>query len=246
MKENKKKVLLLTGSDRNMYNVLHLTIPSKLRYVKKYEYDIMIMNSFRKYPEYNVNSNNDLIDLGFSKTIYMFQMLEHYDVVMWLDGDSIITNDSYPIESFLTDEHCLYFSYDWPVSPDQKSGHSGFSGGNFIVKLTDKTNEIFSVFVNMAQRYLNDVGCDQACFNAMYNFTEYGKYIKVLDHKYLNSVPESILTTSTWSSDPNRSGPNKTHNIVNPWTEDSFIAHLTGCTAKDREDLLNSYFKKYL
>lgn len=246
MKKNNKRVLLLTGSDSNMYDVLDLTIPSKLKYVRKYGYDFMTISSFKKYPEYNINSDNDLIDLGFSRTIYMFQMLEHYDIIMWLDSDSIITNNSYNIETFLTEDHCLFFSYDWAVSPDGSTNFSGFNGGNFIMQSTKDINELFSGFVNSAQQYLSDVGSDQACFNAMYKFTEFKKYIKILDHKYLNSVPESILTTSVWGSDPNRSGPNRTHKIVNPWSEDSFMAHLTGCTAEDRIQLLNSHFKKYL
>lgn len=45
----------------------------------------------------------------------------------------------------------------------------------------------------------------------------------------------------TWLSDPDRS-----HNLRYSCTEDSFIAHLSGWTAKDKENLLNLYFKKYL
>jgi lipopolysaccharide biosynthesis glycosyltransferase len=242
----KKNVLILTGADEKMHDVLDLTIPSKLKYARKYGYDFMTLSSFRKYPEYNINSSNDVIDLAFSRTIYMFQMLEHYDVIMWLDGDSIITNDNYNIETFLTEEHCLYFSYDWAVAEDGSTNHSGFNAGNFILQSTKEINELFSGFVNTAQYYLNDVGTDQACFNAMYKFTEFKKYIKILDHKYLNSVPESILTTSVWSSCTSRSGPNRTHTIVNPWTENSFIAHLTGCSAEDRVQLLKGYFQKFL
>jgi len=240
-----RKVLVITGGDSRVHSVLDLTIPSKFRYAQKHKYDFNILRSFKSIPSINIDGEN-LIGLGFSRVIYAFQMLEHYDVVMWLDSDSIVTNSNLTIDDFIDDEHTIYFSYDWPVSPDGSTGHVGFSGGNFIIKSTKQVEELFSTFVNSSQHFLNDTGADQACFNAIYNRTPLKQQFKILEHKYLNAVPESILTTNTWASDPNRSGKDKTFTIINPWTEDSFIAHLTGCTTDDRINLLNTHFKKYL
>jgi hypothetical protein len=239
-----KKVLVLTGGDNNLHEVLDLTVPSKLRYARKYGYDFMCLNSFKKYPEYNIN--NDNIGLSFSRTIYMFRMLAHYNIIMWLDADSIVTNYNYPIESFITNDHSLYFSYDWPVSSNGDSGHEGFSGGNFIVQLTHNSAEIFDKFVYSAQTYLNDSGADQACFNYLYKATHLKSYIKILEHKYLNAVPEFIKNTEIWKNDPNRVGPNSSFKITSPWNENCFIAHLTGCSNSDRVNLLNNELKKYL
>jgi hypothetical protein len=239
-----KKVLVLTGSDNNLHKLLDLTIPSKLKYTRKHGYDFMILNSFRKYPKFNID--NDNIGLSFSRTIYMFQMLEHYDIIMWLDADSIITNDNYPIECFLTDTHSMYFSYDWPVAADGSGYHSGFSGGNFIIKSTENTKEILDMFIDASKVFLKDSGADQACFNALYNQTHLRSYIKILEHKYLGAVPDFIKETDVWKKDNNRVGPNSTFKIVSPWNENCFIAHLTGCSIKDRIDLLNNKFQKYL
>jgi len=239
-----KKVLVLTGGDTNIHSVLDLTIPSKLRYCEKYGYDFMNLRSFKKYPEYNIN--NDNIGLGFSRTVTMFRMLHYYDVIMWLDADSIITNDNYPIESFLVDDYSMYFSYDWSVSPNGDSGHYGFSGGNFILRLTNNVSEIFNVFINTAQYYLKDSGADQACFNEIYNTTHIKSYIKILEHKYLGAVPEFIKNTEVWRNDPNRIGSDSLFKIVSPWNENCFIAHLTGCSNDDRIALLNNELKKYL
>jgi len=239
-----KKVLVLTGGDSNIYEVLSLTIPSKLRYAIKYGYDFMCLNSFKEYPEYNIT--NDNTSLGFSRTVYMFKMLQHYDIIMWLDADSIITNDNYPIESFLIDTHSMYFSYDWPVAVDGSSYHSGFSGGNFIIQFTQNSAEIFNTFIHIAQEYLKDPGADQACFNYIYNVTDLKSYIKVLEHKYLNAVPEFIKNTDVWKNDLNRVGPNSMFKIESPWNEDCFIAHLTGCSNNDRVNMLNNELKKYL
>jgi hypothetical protein len=244
IKDSEKRVLLLTGSDSNMHPVLDLTIPSKLRYARKYGYDFMSLSSFKKYPEYNID--NDHIGLGFSRTLYMFKMLEHYDVIMWLDADSIITNDSYSIDKFLTEDHTLYFSYDWPVASDGSTNHRGFSGGNFILQHTKNISEVFQMFMYKSQTYLKDSGADQACFNWIYNHTNIRSHIKILDHKYLGAVPEFIKTTEVWRNDKNRVGPNSTFNIASPWNEDCFIAHLTGCSTADRINMLNNQLKKYL
>jgi hypothetical protein len=240
----KKRVLVMTGSDSNMHNVLDLTVPSKIRYTQKHGYDFLTLRSFKPIPELGID--NDIIGLGFARTIFAFQMLEYYDVVMWLDGDSIITNDKMPIEDFITKDHTIYFSYDWPVAVDGSTGHVGFSGGNFILQLTDQTNTLLNTFVQASQQYTKDTGSDQACFNAIYNQTPLRKDFKILDHKYLNAVPEFISRTSTWQADPNRTGPNKRFTIPSPWNEDCFIAHLTGCSSDDRIDLLQNELKSYL
>lgn len=238
------KVLVLTGSDKEMYSVLDLTIPSKLRYARKYGYDFMTLSDFMEYPTLNIKKST--IGIGFSRVIFAYQMLEYYDTVMWLDADSIVTNLNYSIDRFLTSEYGLYFSYDWPVSPDGSTGHVGFSSGNFIIQKTDKIQELFDVFINLGQQYLEDCGADQACLNAIYNRHHIGKHIKLLEHKYLGAVPLSIEETNTWKSDLNRTGPNRRFTIPNPWNEDCFIAHLTGCSNEDRIDLLKNKFSKYL
>jgi hypothetical protein len=173
-------------------------------------------------------------------------MLEHYDVVMWLDGDSIVTNNTMPIEDFITDTHTAYFSYDWPVAPDGSTGHVGFSGGNFILQLTKDTEALFNTFLQASQQYLHDSGADQACFNAIYNQTPLRGSFKILEHRYLNAVPDFITRTKVWQACPNRTGPNKTFTIPAPWNEDCFLAHLTGCNTEDRVDLLQNEFKNYL
>jgi len=230
--KSKKRVLVLTGSDSNMHTVLDLTIPSKFRYAQRHGYDFQVLRSFRDFPE--LTNDNRSVGVGFARALQAFGMLEHYHVVMWVDGDAIITNDSLPIEHFITDEHSIYFSYDWPVASDGSTGHVGFSAGNFILQSTATIEALFETFLKGMQHFLNDAGSEQACFNAIYNQTSLRSTFKILEHSYLNAVPEAVLTTEVWASDPNRVGPNRTFPIVSPWTDTSFLAHLTGCTTQDR------------
>jgi hypothetical protein len=248
MNKQLKSVLLLTGSDSNMWEVLDLTIPSKCRYVNKYGYDLMIKKTFQEFTEYDFSKDRmQMRYIGFSRLLNAFLMLEHYDVVMWIDGDSIITNPDLSIEHFINDDQCFYASYDWACSEDSKTGRTSFSTGNFILQRTKNISELYNAFYQASRRFLDDEGAEQSTLNYVYN-TDYSlrNSFKILDQHYLNAVPDSILETKVWSSDPNRSGITKTMPIVNPWTPDSFLAHLTGCTNQDRINQLNTYFTKYL
>ena len=240
--ENKKRILIVTGGDSNIHEVLDFTTPSKIRYAKKHGYDFMSLRSFKKIPEYNIDSG--LISIGFARSIPLFQMMELYDAIVWFDADSIITNDSYKIEDIIESNHTIYFSFDWPY--ESKNPHSSFSSGNFILQKTPSIDELFGVFLQYSQRFLNDVGSDQTCFNTIYKETDLRKDFKILDHKYLNSVPKFLENTKTWISDPNRTGPMAQNKIVSPWTEDSFIAHLTGVTNEERIEIINKHFIKYI
>lgn len=245
-KEQKKKVLVLTGSDDSMHSVLDMTIPSKQRYVQKHGYDLLIRRSFRPIPELGFLDN--IIGIGFLRTLMVFQMLEQYDVVMWIDGDSIITNENIPVEDFLVGDHSFYASWDWLSHANGQPGYNGFSSGNFIIRRTPNSKKLFDAFLEVSKYFTQDEGADQVTLNTIYNAggEDLRKEFKVLEHKYLNAVPEFMVDTKTWKADPKRTGPTKTHTIIAPWNEDCFLAHLTGCTTEDRIYILQTYLKKYL
>ena len=240
----KKKVLVLTGSNETMYDVLDLTITSKRKYTQQHGYDLLVKRFFQDHPEYGYQANN--IGIGFSRVLFAFQMLEHYDVVMWLDADSIVTNTNLPIEHFIEGPESFFASYDWLSHKNGGPGHTGFSTGNFIIKRTDNTPTLYSAFFQESQRFLEDHGADQTTLNYIHNNTSLRSEFAILDHSFLNAVPELITTTNDWSSDPKRSGPTKTHSIVHPWTQDCFLMHLTGCSNEDRIQLLKKHFAHYL
>ena len=243
-----KSVLVLTGGDKSMWEVLDLTVPSKQQYANKHGYDLTVKRSFPEFPEYGFSTERmQSRYIGFSRALTAFLMLEHYDVVMWIDGDAIITNLDLPIEHFINDRQTFYASYDWACCKNSKQGRTSFSTGNFIIQRTDDTSNLYSRFYEASRNFLNDVGAEQSTLNYIYNVdASLQKSFCILDQQYLNAVPESILETSVWASDPNRSGVTKTMPIESPWTQKSFLAHLTGCTNQDRVDQLRTHFSKYL
>jgi len=234
-----KRVLLITGTtdmlrkpnevDNTMEEVFDLTLPSKLRYVKKHGYDILSLRSF------GVDNRNVFteIDLGFLRVIRVFEMLEYYNVVMWIDADSIITNDNFSIDEFQLDQdHSFYASWDW-------SGKGTISTGNFIIQKCPSTNEMFDAFLKVG-KYVKDTnqwGWEQTTMNIIRSQTNLGKHIKILDHKYLNAVPNELELLETWKD---------RMKIFSPWSSDSFLSHFTGISNKDRIETLQTYFKDYL
>ena len=234
-----KRVLILTGTtdilrnpnetDFTMEEVFDLTLPSKVNYAKKHGYDILALRSF------GTDQNNVFThtDLGFLRVLKTFDMLKHYDIVVWVDADSIITNDIFSIDDFeLDDDHCFYVSWDW-------TNKSTFSTGNYIIKNTPSTENMFKAFLTVGKHVkdTNQWGWEQTTMNIIHTQTNLGKHIKVLDHKFLNAVPKELELLDVWQ-DRKR--------IFSPWSPDSFLSHFTGISNKDRIETMQKYFKDYL
>jgi hypothetical protein len=218
------KTLILTGSDQSMIDVLDLTLPSKQEYCKKHNYDLLALRSFAADTECNFNSSH----VGFLRAVMAFRQLRFYDNVMWIDADSIITNMDYKIEDFIQNEACFIASYDW-------MHFNSFSTGNFIIRKTNDTQNLFNRFLAVSQYRLNDIMAEQGTLNQIYNELDSNKTMfNILPHKFLNSVPEFLVDTGTWRNDNNRSG------IIKPWTPDCFLAHLTGLSTAERVNILSN------
>ena len=75
---------------------------------------------------------------------------------------------------------------------------------------------------------------EQYTLNTLWARTEFKKTIKILDHKFLGGVP--IQIEDVW----------KKNKIIDPWTEDHFLAHFTGISDENRINIMKTYFGKYL
>lgn len=233
-----EKVLVLTGADEKMKDVLNLTIPSKLKYANKWGYDFLTINNFRVYSQYNMDKRH----LGFSRFIYALELLNYYDFVMWIDGDAIITNDNYSIHDFMinisNNKNNFFFSSDWMHNPQNfPGGHSYFSSGNFILKSSQETEFLAENFLHIAQYHLDDIMQEQGTLNHMSFLPEFKDYFKILHQKYLNSVPIFVSQTEIWKD---------RLPIFYPWNEDCFLAHFTGTSNEDRINIIKNNFKKFI
>jgi|688.fasta_scaffold430127_2 hypothetical protein len=231
-----KRVLVLTGTtndpsnsnDNTMEEVFDLTLPSKQRYSKKYGYDLLALRSFGNGDVYGFKDT----DIGFLKATRTFEMLRYYDIVMWIDADSIITNHM-PITDFPIEDNSFCASYDW-------AWKESFSTGNFIIQRTNEFDQLFDIFLQIGKQCSGRLMQEQEVLNYMQKNTNLKNTMKSLEHRFLNAVPSFITETPTWKADNNRTG------IVSPWSDDCFLAHLTGCTNHDRINLLRDKFANHL
>lgn len=215
--------------DFPMLDVFDATLKSKQLYAQKYNYDLMLLYSFGEDP----NGIFHHYKLGILRVLRCIQFLNYYDTVMWIDADSLITNDSYKIEDFEIDnEHCFYCSWDW-------NGKFSLSTGNFILHKTKKLEQ-FNQLILSVGKYVVDNGIwgeEQTTVNIISQQPNSQNMIKVLDHKYLNSSPpESMFSEIGVNRSP----------IPYPWTDESFLIHVTGLTNKHRLQILNKHFKEKL
>lgn len=240
-----KKTLILTGTtdilrsptetDNSYKELLQLTLPSMQRYAEKYDYDLLVMRSFGEDSHNRFLNTHIGSNMGFLRVLRAFEMLDYYDNVMWIDGDSIVTNNTYAIDDFHLDEnHCFYASWDW-------NGKYTFSTGNFIIQKNKHTKEFFDQFILTSQYIIsnNIWGQEQTTLNAMYTNSSLRNVIKILDHKYLGAIPGiEMYPGISWSKD--RMSPRF------PWNEDAFICHITGLVNATRVHILKTHFNKYL
>jgi len=212
--------------------VANTTIPSKERYAKKHGYDFLSIRYF------GTDHGNKLpIDgpVSFIRAYRAFRMLDEYDIVVWLDADSLITNPEIKIEDLAADNYSFYASWAW-------SGGNLFSTGNFILKRTETIDTLFQAFYENMDKF-ND---EQELFNTIYNqdFLSLRKTMKILDTCVFESLPDVDLYKSVTTPPWEWVIP---HVYVQcPWKEGNFLVHITCSKNKIRMNLLQSYFHHYL
>jgi hypothetical protein len=210
-----------------MEEVFELSLPSKQRYAKKHGYDLLSMRSLGK----DMRGIFSYSEIGFQRALRTFEMLGSYDIVMWLDADSIITNDNYKIEDFIGKSNKIFYaSYDW-------HGYSNFSCGNFIIRKTSNTQNFINAFYSIGSSLTGAVREEQNTLNIMHMHTNLKNEFEVLEHRFLSSIPSQEMYESRWIA----SRP-----IVGKWNEECFLIHLTGACNMHRIEILKNNFKDYL
>lgn len=230
------KSLIVTGATEDMFPVLDLTLESKQKYASKHKYDLLVKRSwegvakyhFKQYEDQLLGYHKPLLGiLGFLRVLICFEHLKEYDVVMWLDGDSTVTNSDVLIEEITRDENaCFFASYDWAV------GVRSFSTGNFAVKRHSKTQEVYEQFLETSKSVIGNIMQEQRTLNLIFSaHSNLSGCLKIVPRKFLNSVPKLQEQMNTWRGRPA---------IEEPWTPECFIAHLTGLTQDERLKILTN------
>jgi hypothetical protein len=230
-----KRILLVTGytkSNLDIYaangdipikEIADMTLPSKQRYASRHGYDLLSICDFGEDIEKNIKETN----IAFLRVARTADMLKYYDIVVWIDADSLITNNELKIENFPLDNNITFYaSYDW-------NGRYTISSGNFILLKNHYTQDFLNSLYNLSTRFETD----QEGMNFLYQYSQYKNIMKILDHDYLNATPTKEMYAEQWKTRPD---------IPYPWNENSFLCHLTGASNIHRKRILNTYFSKFL
>jgi lipopolysaccharide biosynthesis glycosyltransferase len=236
----KKRILIVTGAteifpekgDTGIMSVLDASMVSKQKYAQKHNYDLICMRSFGS----DISGRYKDTDIGFLRVLRVFDFLEYYDIVMWIDADAIITNDSYKIEDFeLTDQHVFYASPDW-------NNNNTFNTGNFIIKKTENLKYFKETFLAASKNFQNE----QDTINFLFYNTQLKLLMKMIHHRYLNSALDNKLAIPLLEPSDQVGWSRNRPNVVNPWNKDYFLIHLTGMSNVNRINIMNKIFQEYL
>jgi hypothetical protein len=205
--------------------VFDITFQSKVKYAKKHGYDFLSLNGFGTDRSGKYNPTQ----IGYLRILRVFENIEKYDYIMWIDADALVTNPNIAIENFEIDNSIFYCSYDW-------NGYYSLNTGNFILKNTPHTMSFIDVFYKISKNY--SMPEEQATINAMYLIPDIKPYIKVLEHKFLNAVPSvDIVKKEIWGNKPTP---------PRPWNPGDFLVHATGLPNNERVRIFNECFKNYI
>lgn len=234
-----KRVLILTGASDNIGDsgfreLLDTTLPSKQRYAKAHNYDLMCLRSF---PEDTNSGFTEKQDVGVIRlnTAMKCLMTLDYDVVFWVDADAIITNESVRVEELISDDAVFYASLEHQSWAEPINA---MNTGNFIVVKNHNTKDFYSRFIEFYTQNKEKLKNEQNAINILYRSGVLSNHIKVLG-RTLNGVPISLTV---------RRGVLYQDRDINicPWNENNLIMHLPGLPNTDKIQIMKREFGKYL
>ena len=239
----KKRILVLTGAtdsfrteqsegDSLFEDVLKMTIASKKRYAEKHGYDFKVLKEFGSDPLSVFEDNH----IGPQRLLCVFDALTEYDVVMWLDGDALITNNQYSVEQMGLEENIVFCGSNvWNGMHVNNLPY--FSTGNFMFHKTNGLTNVINAFYDIARGIGASRTEEQHILNLIHKFTILRDLFRIVPNCIFESVPDQTIYERYYTY----SSP-----AVHVWNENNFLVHLTGPNNRDRIEIMEKYYHKYL
>jgi len=213
------RTLVLTGCSPAMAEVHALTVESKRAWSARHGYDFHEIRRWDAAPA-----------IVWQKMEWIQRMLAHYDEVVWLDADAIVTNAVHSttnlVETGRNDGAVIYASKDWGPC-DAGAEWFWFNTGNMIVRVAPDWELLFEAMFRLGrERWWNTWGFEQSTLQALKRVAPWSRMIEVLPRAVLNAVPRSV-----------QQGPD------NAWHPVCFLAHITGVPNERRVEILKEGFE---
>jgi len=212
------KICIATLFDKGYNKIAEITTPNMAQYARKHGYDFLA--SMRKY---------DDRPTAWQKIPLIYDLLNSYDWVVWLDIDCLIVDFSYKLEDFIDENYSLILGYSHQIET-----------GVFFIKNADASRKILTKTYNKTE-FINDGAWEQTAM----------KHV-LCESKDLDQLTKKI-SMDPINLDPNFKNPPSIHplarapGMIKYWeSKKPFIIHAGwGQEGQDRKySILKYYLEK--
>lgn len=138
--KNKKRIAIVTLFDKNYADLAKLSIPNKMSYAGKYDYDFIYFN--------DVIDRTRPAQWGMVKAVESLLLTDKYDWVWWIDLDSLIVNFDIQLESIIDNNYDLIFT---------ANKYSYISNGSAFYRNCDLTKQFLRDAYDLEKPYLKNI-----------------------------------------------------------------------------------------
>lgn len=210
------KTLVITGSTSAMREIHAVTVRGKQDWAALHGYDFL-----------DVRQWHDESAVVWQKMALLERNMSQYELVVWLDADTVVTNPAWKAEDFVQGQRSVvYASGDWGPCPEEDRWY-WFNTGNMVVRWlgADSIRFFEAMWQRGRDKWWNIWGFEQSTLQEMKRDPAFANLICTLPGKMLNAVPRSVQE--------------HTHN---PWDDKDFVAHITGITNAHRLEVVKGGF----
>jgi hypothetical protein len=162
------------------------------------------------------------------KILLLYNLLKYYEIVMWMDSDTIIVDPSEDIRNELNTNHLVYMTSYFgrkPLFPNS---------GVIVVKRDPKTLEILEKVWKHKKKHRRE-WWDQQAFLKLLGYKN--KNVRILDYKGPTKyTPYFGILSVKWNSRPNREDVDK----------EPIIMHHCGLKWEERIKRMKKSYKQFL
>jgi len=195
--KNKKRIAIVTLFDKNYKSLAELSIPNKMAYAAKYNYEFIYFD--------DVIDKSRPPQWGMVKAVEKLLLTNKYDWVWWIDLDSLIMNFDIKLESIIDENYDIVFT---------ANQYSYISNGSAFYKNSDVTKQFLKDAYDLEKPYLKNIDVNvfdhaqQSMRLLLLNETHYKQRVKMIHERVCNSfcttTDPSVLTYyPNWNIDEN-------------------------------------------
>ena len=163
------------------------------------------------------------MNLGFAKVALLLEVLDsnQYDVLHWSGTDTLITNFSIPLTTFLYDNYHVTIATDF----------NGIQSDSFVVRNTPEGRGWLQNIMDKMPQYLNHPFLEQGVM--MESYQQYQNVVKIVPQRFLNSYYYSLYRNKGARDNNDKMG------LSGQWEMGDFLLHAPDQPMNIRFELFN-------